>query len=138
MDTAAFEQMYEAFWEFRSLFVPLFGRRESRDHRQNCILRQADYILNTLDKVSHCFGNLDTCVWTKGMTILQAVGLPADTAIGSTSDASARRSWTPLATSGIRRAGGLWNGRWHGSQVVHYLSALHRRPIALHHPHARR
>ena len=31
----AFEQMYEAFWEFRSLFVPLFGRRESRDHRQN-------------------------------------------------------------------------------------------------------
>ena len=25
--------------------------------------------------------------------------------------ASARRSWTPLATSGIRRAGGLWNGR---------------------------
>ena len=22
---------------------------------------------------------------------------------------------TPLATSGIRRAGGLWNGRWHGS-----------------------
>ena len=35
MDTAAFEQMYEAFWEFRSLFVPLFGRRESRDHRQN-------------------------------------------------------------------------------------------------------
>ena len=58
MDTAAFEQMYEAFWEFRSLFVPLFGRRESRDHRQNCILRQADYILNTLDKVSHFFGNL--------------------------------------------------------------------------------
>ena len=44
------------------------------------------------------------------MTILQAVGLPPDTAIGSTSDASARRSWTPLATSGIRRAGGLWNG----------------------------
>ena len=40
------------------------------------------------------------------MTILQAVGLPPDTAIGSTSDASARRSWTPLATSGIRRAGG--------------------------------
>ena len=83
MDTAAFEQMYEAFWEFRSLFVPLFGRRESRDHRQNCILRQADYILNTLDKVSHFFGNLDTCVWTKAMTILQAVGLPPDTAIGS-------------------------------------------------------
>ena len=25
MDTAAFEQMYEASWEFRSLFVPLFG-----------------------------------------------------------------------------------------------------------------
>ena len=24
-------------------------------------------------------------------------------------------NWTPLATSGIRRAGGLWNGRWHGS-----------------------
>ena len=59
--------------------------------------------------------NPNTCVWTKGMTILQAVGLPPDTAIGSTSDASARRSWTPLATSGIRRAGGLWNGRWHGS-----------------------
>ena len=39
------------------------------------------------------------------MTILQAVGLPPDTAIGSTSDASARRSWTPLATSGIRRIG---------------------------------
>ena len=35
MDAAAFERMYEAFWEFRSLFVPLFGRRESRDHRQN-------------------------------------------------------------------------------------------------------
>ena len=45
----------------------------------------------------------------------QAVALPPDTAIGSTSDASVRRSWTPLATSGIRRAGGLWNGRWHGS-----------------------
>ena len=59
--------------------------------------------------------NPNTCVWTKGMTILQAVGLPPDTAIGRTSDASARRSWTPLATSGIRRAGGLWNGRWHGS-----------------------
>ena len=59
--------------------------------------------------------NPNTCVWTKGMTILQAVGLPPDTAIRSTSDASARRSWTPLATSGIRRAGGLWNGRWHGS-----------------------
>ena len=59
--------------------------------------------------------NPNTCVWTKGMTILQAVGLPPDTAIGSTSDASARRSWTPLATSAIRRAGGLWNGRWHGS-----------------------
>ena len=59
--------------------------------------------------------NPNTCVWTKGMTILQAVGLPPDTAIGSTSDASARRSWTPLATSGIRRTGGLWNGRWHGS-----------------------
>ena len=50
--------------------------------------------------------NPNTCVWTKGMTILQAVGLPPDTAIGSTSDASARRSWTPLATSGIRRAVG--------------------------------
>ena len=37
--------------------------------------------------------NPNTCVWTKGMTILQAVGLPPDTAIGSTSDASARRSW---------------------------------------------
>ena len=56
----------------------------------------------------------NTCVWTKGMTILQAVGLPLYTAIGSTSDASVRRSWTPLATGGIQRAGGLWNGRWHG------------------------
>ena len=44
----------------------------------------------------------------KEVSILQAVGLPPDTAIGSTSDASVRRSWTPLATSGIRRAGGLW------------------------------
>ena len=51
----------------------------------------------------------------KGYDNPSAVGLPPDTAIGSTSDASARRSWTPLATSGIRRAGGLWNGRWHGS-----------------------
>ena len=42
-------------------------------------------------------------------------GAAAGQAIESTSDASARRSWTPLATSGIRRAGGLWNGRWHGS-----------------------
>ena len=39
--------------------------------------------------------NPNTCVWTKGMTILQAVGLPPDTAIGSTSDASgeAGRLW---------------------------------------------
>ena len=41
------------------------------------------------------------------MTILQAVGLPPDTAIRRTSDASVRRSWTPLARSGIRRAGGV-------------------------------
>ncbi len=63
--------------------------------------------------------NPNTCVWTKGMTILQAVGLPPDTAIGSTSDASgdgeAHDASEP--TSGIRGSlpGGLWNGRWHGS-----------------------
>ena len=75
--------------------------------------------------------NPNTCVWTKGMTILQAVGLPPDTAIGSTS-ASARRSWTPLATSGIRRAGGLWNGRWHGSpSAVRSWSGTTRRQRTL-------
>ena len=60
------------------------------------------------------------------VSILQAVGLPPDTAIGSTSDASARRSWT-LATSGIRRAGGLWNGRWHGPSAVRSWSGTTRR-----------
>ena len=50
------------------------------------------------------------------MTILQAVGLPPDTAIGSTSDASARRSWTPLATSGIRRR------RWVVERTLAWLS----------------
>ncbi len=35
MDTAAFEQVYEAFGEFHSFFAPLFGRRESRDHSRN-------------------------------------------------------------------------------------------------------
>ena len=72
--------------------------------------------------------NPNTCVWTKGMTILQAVGLPPDTAIGGTSGASARRSWTVLATSGIRRGGGLWNERWHGCpSAVRSWSATTRR-----------
>ena len=72
--------------------------------------------------------NPNTCAWTKGMTILQAVGLPPDTAIRRTSDASVRRSWTPLARSGIRRAGGLWNGRWHGSpSAVRFWFATTRR-----------
>ena len=77
--------------------------------------------------------NPNTCVWTKGMTILQAVALPPDTAIGSTSDASVRRSWTPLATSGIRRAGGLWNGRWHGSPsaVRSWSDTTRRSPTTL-------
>ena len=35
MDAAAFEQVYEAFGEFHSVFAPLFGRSESRDHSQN-------------------------------------------------------------------------------------------------------
>ena len=35
MDAAAFEQVYEAFGEFHSIFAPLFGRRESRDHSRN-------------------------------------------------------------------------------------------------------
>ena len=35
MDAAAFERVYEAFGEFHSVFAPLFGRRESRDHSQN-------------------------------------------------------------------------------------------------------
>ena len=35
MDAAAFEQVYEAFGEFHSVFAPLFGRRESRDHSRN-------------------------------------------------------------------------------------------------------
>ena len=34
----------------------------------------------------------NTCVWTKAMTILQAVRLPPSTAIRSTSDASVKRS----------------------------------------------
>ena len=37
--------------------------------------------------------------------------LPPDMAIGRTSDASARRSWTTPATSGIRRAGGRLDGK---------------------------
>ena len=32
MDAAAFEQVYQAFGEFHSLFGPLFGRSESREH----------------------------------------------------------------------------------------------------------
>ena len=48
--------------------------------------------------------------WTRGMTILRVVEPSPDTAIGHTSDASARRSWTVLGASGILRAGGLWNG----------------------------
>ena len=44
--------------------------------------------------------NPNTCVWTKGMTILQAVGLPPDTAIRRTSDASVREK---LDTSGEKR-----------------------------------
>ena len=32
MDAADFEWVYQAFGEFHSLFAPLFGRRESRDH----------------------------------------------------------------------------------------------------------
>ena len=51
-----------------------------------------------------------TCAWTRGMTILRVVEPSPDTAIGHTSDASARRSWTVLGASGILRAGGLWNG----------------------------
>ena len=46
----------------------------------------------------------------RGMTILRVVEPSPDTAIGHTSDASARRSWTVLGASGILRAGGLWNG----------------------------
>ena len=41
---------------------------------------------------------------------LRVVEPSPDTAIGHTSDASARRSWTVLGASGILRAGGLWNG----------------------------
>ena len=69
--------------------------------------------------------NPNTCVWTKGMTILQAVGLPPDTAIRRTSDASVRRSWTPLA-SGIQRAGGLWNGLWQALQAVRFWWVVER------------
>ena len=43
--------------------------------------------------------NPNTCAWTKAPqpydNLLQAVGLPPDTAIRRTSDASVRRSWTP-------------------------------------------
>ena len=46
----------------------------------------------------------------KGYAILRVVEPSPDTAIGHTSDASARRSWTVLGASGILRAGGLWNG----------------------------
>ena len=35
MDTAAFEQVHEAFQGFHAYFGPLFGRRESRDHRRH-------------------------------------------------------------------------------------------------------
>ncbi len=67
----------------------------------------------------------------RGMIILRAVELPPDTAINRTSDASVRKSRTPLATSGIRRAGGLWNGRWHGSPstVRFWSDTTRRRPI---------
>ncbi len=33
MDAAAFEQVYGAFGDFHAYFAPLFGRRETRDHR---------------------------------------------------------------------------------------------------------
>ncbi len=35
MDAAAFARVYEAFGEFHAYFVPLFGRRESRDHSRH-------------------------------------------------------------------------------------------------------
>ena len=35
MDAAAFEQVYGAFQDFHAYFVPLFGRRESRDHSRH-------------------------------------------------------------------------------------------------------
>ena len=35
MDAAAFEHVYQAFGDFHAYFGPLFGRRESRDHRLN-------------------------------------------------------------------------------------------------------
>ena len=63
----------------------------------------------TLDAIGwndHSPLNPNTCVWTKGMTILQAVALPPDTAIGSTSGGEEK-----LDASGDKRpAGGLWNG----------------------------
>ena len=50
--------------------------------------------------------NPNTCVWTKGMTILQAVGLPPDTAIGSTSGTHRRGE-----------AGRLWRQAVSGAPV---------------------
>ena len=35
MDEAAFEQVYGAFGDFHAYFAPLFGRRETRDHRRH-------------------------------------------------------------------------------------------------------
>ena len=35
VDASAFEQVYEAFHDFHAYFGPLFGRRESRDHRRH-------------------------------------------------------------------------------------------------------
>ena len=64
----------------------------------------------------------------KGTTIPQVVRLLPDSAIKRTSDALVRRSWTPLAKSDIRRAGGLWSGRWHGSpSAVRFWFATTRR-----------
>ena len=60
-------------------------------------------------------GGTPTPVSGQGYDNPSGRGAAAGHGYRSTSDASARRSWTPLATSGIRRAGGLWNGRWHGS-----------------------
>ena len=35
MESADFERVYQAFGESHSLFAPLFGRRESRDHSRH-------------------------------------------------------------------------------------------------------
>ena len=35
MDASAFEQVYRAFQDFHAYFVPLFGRREARDHSRH-------------------------------------------------------------------------------------------------------